>query len=194
MAAERFLSTEEVAERLQVDEQTVRRWIKSGKLEAFKPGREWRIAPAAFEALLESYGSPKVQAPLSPAEAPEERREQPAERDTLATTIIRRLSSWGRETAESSTESSTLVRGLKVLGDVFDEAFGVYHARAARGEEADALARAVEDLVHSLGAMEDGAKDAARKGADPEAVDNVVALLAPRKSIMREVRRKTEAS
>jgi len=61
---ERFLSTEEVAERLQVDEQTVRRWIKSGKLEAVKPGREWRIPPTAFEALLESYSSPKVQAPL----------------------------------------------------------------------------------------------------------------------------------
>ncbi len=57
---ERFLSTEEVAERLQVDEQTVRRWIKSGKLEAFKPGREWRISPAAFDALLASYSSPKA--------------------------------------------------------------------------------------------------------------------------------------
>ncbi len=61
---ERFLSTEEVAERLQVDEQTVRRWIKSGKLEAVKPGREWRIPPGAFEALLESYRSPKGPAPL----------------------------------------------------------------------------------------------------------------------------------
>lgn len=60
MSEERFLSTEEVAERLQVDEQTVRRWIKSGKLEAFKPGREWRISPAAFEALLASYSSPKA--------------------------------------------------------------------------------------------------------------------------------------
>ena len=63
MSEERFLSTEEVAERLQVDEQTIRRWIKSGKLEAFKPGREWRISPAAFEALQASYSSPKAQAP-----------------------------------------------------------------------------------------------------------------------------------
>jgi excisionase family DNA binding protein len=65
-AEDQFLSTEEVAERLQVDEQTVRRWIKSGKLEAFKPGREWRISPAAFETLLESYSSPKAEAPKSP--------------------------------------------------------------------------------------------------------------------------------
>jgi excisionase family DNA binding protein len=67
VAQERFLSTEEVAERLQVDEQTVRRWIKSGKLEAVKPGREWRIPPGAFEALLESYSSPK--APSHPSHA-----------------------------------------------------------------------------------------------------------------------------
>ncbi len=73
MPEERFLSTEEVAERLQVDEQTVRRWIKSGKLEAFKPGREWRISPAALEALLESYSSPKGLAPL-PFEDSEQRR------------------------------------------------------------------------------------------------------------------------
>jgi excisionase family DNA binding protein len=72
---DRLLSTEEVAERLQVDEQTVRRWIKSGKLEAFKPGREWRIHPAALEALLETYSSPKVIA--SPEqEGPERRREE----------------------------------------------------------------------------------------------------------------------
>ena len=70
---ERFLSTEEVAERLQVDEQTVRRWIKSGKLEAVKPGREWRIPPSAFEALLESYSSPK--APASSPEVEQGRRE-----------------------------------------------------------------------------------------------------------------------
>ncbi len=57
----RFLSTEEVAERLRVDEQTVRRWIKHGKLEAFKVGRAWRISPAALEALLESHSSPKSQ-------------------------------------------------------------------------------------------------------------------------------------
>jgi excisionase family DNA binding protein len=56
----RFLSTEEVAKRLRVDEQTVRRWIKHGKLEAFKIGRAWRISPAALEALLESHSSPKA--------------------------------------------------------------------------------------------------------------------------------------
>ncbi len=56
----RFFSTEEVAERLRVDEQTVRRWIKHGKLEAFKIGRAWRISPAALEALLESHSSPKA--------------------------------------------------------------------------------------------------------------------------------------
>lgn len=73
-AEERFLSTEEVAERLQVDEQTVRRWIKSGKLDAVKPGREWRIPPASFEALLESYSSPKSSTPSSEEVSVGERR------------------------------------------------------------------------------------------------------------------------
>ncbi len=73
---DRLLSTEEVAEKLQVDEQTVRRWIKSGKLKAFKPGREWRISPTALEALLEAYSSPKAAAPPSPEpeRGPEEER------------------------------------------------------------------------------------------------------------------------
>ncbi len=39
----RFELVEEVAERLLVDVQTVRRWIKSGKLKVYKPGREYRI-------------------------------------------------------------------------------------------------------------------------------------------------------
>ena len=76
---ERFLSTEEVAERLQVDEQTIRRWIKSGKLEAVKPGREWRIFPGAFEALLERYSSPKAPSTLTASEL-EQRRSELTER------------------------------------------------------------------------------------------------------------------
>jgi excisionase family DNA binding protein len=51
---ERFYSVEEIAERLQVSDQTVRRWVKSGKLAAFKPGKELRIRPSDLEEFLES--------------------------------------------------------------------------------------------------------------------------------------------
>ncbi len=54
LAAERFLSLEDVAERLQVSDRTVRRWVKEGKLAAYKPGREWRIRPGDLEDFLES--------------------------------------------------------------------------------------------------------------------------------------------
>ena len=55
MATEgQFHTVEEVAERLQVSDQTVRRWVKSGKLKAYKPGREWRVKPSDLETFLES--------------------------------------------------------------------------------------------------------------------------------------------
>ncbi|MDP9458429.1 MAG: helix-turn-helix domain-containing protein [Actinomycetota bacterium] len=61
MATEdRFFNTEEVAEMLQVDEQTIRRWIKAGKLRAFKPGREWKIPQSALDSLQENYSAPKA--------------------------------------------------------------------------------------------------------------------------------------
>jgi excisionase family DNA binding protein len=67
-ADERLLSLEDVAARLQVSDQSVRRWIKAGKLAAYKPGLEWRIKPSDLEEFLENRSYPKVQAPLPDAE------------------------------------------------------------------------------------------------------------------------------
>ncbi len=61
ISEERLLSTAEVGERMGVDEQTVRLWIKKGKLEALKVGRGWRIPWSALEAFLEN--APKARAP-----------------------------------------------------------------------------------------------------------------------------------
>src|SRR4051812_36448786 len=73
---EQMLSLEEVAERLQVSDQTVRRWIKSGRLRAYKPGLEWRIRPSDLDAFLETRISPKAQASQPSAEdSPELRRD-----------------------------------------------------------------------------------------------------------------------
>jgi excisionase family DNA binding protein len=69
---ERLLSLEDVANRLQVSDQSVRRWIKAGKLAAYKPGLEWRIRPSDLENFLQAHSYPKVQAPLP--ESSEERR------------------------------------------------------------------------------------------------------------------------
>lgn len=41
---ERFYSAEEVAEYLHIGAQTVRAWLRDGKVKAVKFGRSWRIA------------------------------------------------------------------------------------------------------------------------------------------------------
>ncbi len=51
---ERFYNLAEVAERLQVSDRTVRRWIKSRALPAYKPGREYRIRPSDLDQFVEA--------------------------------------------------------------------------------------------------------------------------------------------
>lgn len=61
---ERHLSLSEVARLMEVAERTVRRWIKSGKLRAYKPGRDYRIPESAIKELMEeSEARPKVESP-----------------------------------------------------------------------------------------------------------------------------------
>ncbi|MDP8951766.1 MAG: helix-turn-helix domain-containing protein [Actinomycetota bacterium] len=50
---ERHLSLGEVAEVLSKNERTIRRWIKSGKLRAYKPGRDYLIPESAIGELIE---------------------------------------------------------------------------------------------------------------------------------------------
>jgi excisionase family DNA binding protein len=58
---DRHLSLSEVAGLMGVSERTVRRWIKSGKLRAYKPGRDYRIPESAVRAFVEeSEISPKA--------------------------------------------------------------------------------------------------------------------------------------
>jgi excisionase family DNA binding protein len=58
---DRQLSLSEVAGLMGVSERTVRRWIKSGKLRAYKPGRDYRIPETAFRQFVEeSEISPKA--------------------------------------------------------------------------------------------------------------------------------------
>ena len=65
---ESHLSLAEAAERLGISERTARRWIKSGKLRAYKPGRDYWIPESAITELIEqSKVSPKVSAPPEPS-------------------------------------------------------------------------------------------------------------------------------
>jgi excisionase family DNA binding protein len=60
---DRHFSLSEVAIGLRVSERTVRRWIKAGKLKAYKPGRDFRIPESAVRELVEKGEvSPKARA------------------------------------------------------------------------------------------------------------------------------------
>ncbi len=59
-------SLSEVAGLMGVSERTVRRWIKAGRLKAYKPGRDYRIPETGLRAFIEeSEISPKEPAPPS---------------------------------------------------------------------------------------------------------------------------------
>ena len=51
-APTRLLTIREVADYLQVDEKTIRRWIATGDLNAFKLGRQWRVAERDLQNFL----------------------------------------------------------------------------------------------------------------------------------------------
>lgn len=52
MPHDRYQTVQELAERLEVAEATVRRWIKSGDLRAIDIGKGWRIADFDLERFL----------------------------------------------------------------------------------------------------------------------------------------------
>lgn len=53
---ERYLTVPEVAEQLSVTEETVRRWLRDGRLEGVLLSRKagWRIRPDSVEKMLEA--------------------------------------------------------------------------------------------------------------------------------------------
>jgi excisionase family DNA binding protein len=58
-----FRDVHGIADELGVDVQTVRRWIQSGRLRAFKPGKEYRVREGDLEEFLASREvRPKAQA------------------------------------------------------------------------------------------------------------------------------------
>jgi len=77
---ERHLTLKEARGELGVSERTIHRWIKSGKLKSYKPGRDHRIPESAIRKVIEeSEVYPKVQASLWPEEEPERRNPEPSE-------------------------------------------------------------------------------------------------------------------
>jgi excisionase family DNA binding protein len=57
MAEQPLLTPAQVADRLQIHERTVTRWLREGYLRGFKLGKEWRIAPADLEAFMNRHAN-----------------------------------------------------------------------------------------------------------------------------------------
>lgn len=57
MSREQYRTVKEVADLLQVNEVTVRRWIKDGELRAIDIGKGWRIGPDDLDAFLEGHAT-----------------------------------------------------------------------------------------------------------------------------------------
>lgn len=54
MPQDRYQTVQEVAERLEVSEATVRQWIKAGELRAIDIGKGWRVSNTDLAAFLVS--------------------------------------------------------------------------------------------------------------------------------------------
>lgn len=56
MTQERFLTVREIADRMRVTEFTVRNWLRSGKLQGYRPGGTkagWRVKESDLERFIE---------------------------------------------------------------------------------------------------------------------------------------------
>jgi excisionase family DNA binding protein len=68
---QRLLTSEQVAERLSVAPEVIRRWLRQGALRGFRLAGRWRIAPEDLERFL-------AQRANVPANVPEGRAERQA--------------------------------------------------------------------------------------------------------------------
>lgn len=72
MSREQYQTVKEVADLLQVNEVTVRRWIKDGELRAIDIGKGWRIGPEDLDAFLEGHATRPADRPNGGTDTPPE--------------------------------------------------------------------------------------------------------------------------
>jgi excisionase family DNA binding protein len=153
---EERLSLRDAADALGISEVTARRWVKSGKLKAYQPGRKYLIPASAIDELLEEPEGPKVLLPFDVMEVNAEviRSTNPSSvkelREALDAEYVRRLhdysveqlmemdrlllESWKKASAAAGGEHPTtdpLI--LERLLRVSDELRAVMVARVAKG-------------------------------------------------------------
>ena len=53
MIERQLLTPAQIAEALQLNESTITRWLRKGRLRGFKVGKDWRVSTADLNAFLE---------------------------------------------------------------------------------------------------------------------------------------------
>ncbi len=57
MIEDALLTPSQVAERLQLQERTVTRWLRTGYLRGFKLGKEWRVSSEDLRSFIEQHAN-----------------------------------------------------------------------------------------------------------------------------------------
>ncbi len=57
MIEDALLTPSQVAERLQLQERTVTRWLRTGYLSGFKLGKEWRVSSEDLRSFIEQHAN-----------------------------------------------------------------------------------------------------------------------------------------
>ena len=119
-----FRDVHGIADELGVDVQTVRRWIQSGKLKAFRPGKEYRIR----EADLEEFLAAREVRPKAPRRSPSEpsfndvlkderRAEQLKYLRALRALVWKLEQRWKEEPPQTSREIAVVLDTMQALVD-----------------------------------------------------------------------------
>ncbi len=158
-----------------MDVQTVRRWIQSGRLRAFKPGKEYRVREADLEEFLAAREvRPKGSAP-SPLEPSlfkglEEERRTPV----LAKALATQAAAWLRAVADSTTDLDTalgIVTAAADLENLLSIILGDEESsKGLSGEDLGEITRAMK-LLEDVSAQYSSRLDWAIKHAPPDEVE-----------------------
>ncbi len=57
MIEDTLLTPAQIAERLQLQERTVTRWLRTGYLRGFKLGKEWRVSSEDLRSFIENHAN-----------------------------------------------------------------------------------------------------------------------------------------
>ncbi len=57
MIEPKLLTPAQIAEAFQLNESTITRWLRKGRLRGFKVGKEWRVSTADLDAFLEEQAN-----------------------------------------------------------------------------------------------------------------------------------------